>query len=254
MGMINKRINNNKTARLTFATIIAVCLMALWRICDFGNAHSFDFVRETFQGTLPKVNGTHRSAAKVGAREGKAKAKLSKLTETAPHDSPLPHQDEIQAFGENGQLTTQAIENLNLTSDEVQSMTKLVNNIKEQAVADFVNRAKLTENISGENGAFHHTYFAEARADRGREFNDTLAVGCEDLIGAERAQRINLDVSSLDFLGGAGKYDLNIVVFSDGGEKIVKYEMIDPKGGRVIEVRESSYKSFSDTFGDAFSY
>jgi hypothetical protein len=238
------------------AVIFAVCLTVLWRTCDFGSPPSGHSDHGSGHGTVTDVNGGRRNAAEAGTREseGKGKDKQPKLNEPAKPDSAPPPSRDIQAFGENGQLTTQAIEKLNLTRDEVASLTQLLSTVKEQAAADFVSRTKLTENLSTGNGGFRHTYFVNARPDRGMEFSTALAKGCETLIGAARAQRINSNISSPDFLGGAGKYDLNIVVSSDGGEKVVKYEFIDPRKGGVVEVQECSYKSFSRIFGDVFAY
>ncbi len=250
------KIFRTKRLPLTIAVILAVGLMVLWWICDFGSPPSGHSDHGSRHDTVPDVNGGRRNATEAGTREpdGKGKDKPSNLNEPAKLDSAPPPSKDIQAFGENGQLTTQAIEKLNLTSDEVASLTQLLSTVKEQAAADFVSRTKLTENLSAGNGGFRHTYFVTARPDRGMEFSIALAKGCETLIGAAKAQRINSNISSLDFLGGAGKYDLNIVVSSDGGEKVVKYEFLDPKNGGVIEVRECSYKSFSKAFGDVFAY
>jgi hypothetical protein len=250
------KIFRTKRLPLTIAVLLAVGLMVLWRTCDFGSPPSGRSGHESGHGTLPDVIGGRRNATEAGTREpeGKGNDKPSTLNEPAKLDSAPPPSRDIQVFGENGQITTQAIENLNLTSDEVASLTQLLSTVKEQAAADFVRRAKLTENVSAGNGGFRHTYFVNARPDRGREFSIALAKGCETLIGAARAQRIYSNIASLDFLGGAGKYDLNIVVSSVGGEKVVKYELIDPKKGGVVEVQECSYKSFSRTFGDVFAY
>jgi hypothetical protein len=250
------KIFRTKRLPLTIAVILAVCLIVLWRTCDFSSSPSGHSYHANGHGTVPDVNEGRRNAAAAGTRElgGKGEDEPSKLNEPARPDSEPPPSRDIQAFGENGQLTTQAIENLNLTRDEVASLTQLLSTVKEQATADFVSRTKLTENLSDGNGGFRHTYFVTARPDRGMEFTTALAKGCETLIGAARAQKINSNISSLDFLGGSGKYDLNIVVSSDGGEKVVKYELIDPKGGSVVEVQECSYNTFSRTFGDVFAY
>ena len=57
------------------------------------------------------------------------------------------HKFDLKAFGINGKLTTQAIEKLNLTPEEVASLTNLLTTVKEQVTADFVSRTKLTENL-----------------------------------------------------------------------------------------------------------
>lgn len=238
------------------AGILAVGLLVLWRTCDFVPPPSGHSDHASGPGAVPKVNGGRRNATEAGTHEpgGKGKDKPSKLNEPTKLDSAPPPSRNIQAFGENGQLTTQAIENLNLTPDEVASLTELLTTVKEQAAADFVSRTKLTENLPGANGGFRHTYFVKARPDRGQEFSIALASGCETVIGAARTQKINSNISSLDFLGGAGKYDLNIVISSDDGEKVVNYEKIDPKNGRVLETQECGYETFSDAFGDVFAY
>ena len=254
--ILSDKISRTKKLPPTIVVILTVGLMVLWRTCDFGSPPSGHSRHQSEHGTVPDVGGERRNATEARTREpeGKGKDKSSKLNEPVKLDSaPLPSRD-VQAFGENGQLTTQAIENLNLTSDEVASLTQLLSTVKEQAAADFVSRTKLTENVSAGNGGFRHTYFVNARQDRGMEFSTALAMGSETLIGPARSQRIKSNISTLDFLAGAGKYDLNIVVSSDGGEKVVKYERIDPKRGGVVEVQECSYNFFLRTFGNVFAY
>ena len=244
-----------KRLPLAIGAILAVGVMVLWKAYDIASP-SGPVDHERHHDTASNLSEGPSDAAEVGSHdaEGRRNEKPSKLKDPASPNSAPPHSQDIQAFGENGQITTQAIENLDLTSDEVASLTKLLTTVKEQAAADFVSRTKLTENFPAANGAFRHTYFVKARPDRGMEFSTALAKGAESLIGAPRAQRIKSSISSLDYLGGGGKYDLNIVVSSDGDEKAVKYELIDPKGGAVISVQECSYKIFAETFGDVFGY
>jgi hypothetical protein len=253
----NCKIWRAKGVVIAIVVILAASMMIYWRTGDLGTANSSQPVHQVrVVGAGPYGNGGPRDVAKVetGGGKGMSTTSSQQPDDRAEPDSAASSAGGIQAFGINGRLTTQVIEKLNLTPDEVASLTKLLTTVKEQATADFVSRTKLTENVSGENGAFRHTYFVIARPDRGTEFSAALARGSESLIGEARAQRINSNISSLDFLGGAGKYDLNIVVSSDGGEKVVKYEIIDPQGGGIVEVQECSYNAFSDAFGDVFAY
>lgn len=242
---------------IAIAVILAASMMIYWRTGELRTANSSEPEHQgRALGAGPYGNGGRRDVAKVKTGGGKEMITTSSPLpdDRAEPGSAASSASGIQVFGINGKLTTQAIEKLNLTPDEVASLTDLLTTVKEQAAADFVSRTKLTENLSGANGAFRHTYFVRARPDRGMEFSTTLAKGSESLIGEARAQSINSNISSLDFLGGAGKYDLNIVVSSDGDEKVVKYETIDPKSGSVLETQECSYNAFSDAFGDVFAY
>lgn len=239
------KIPRSRQLLVAVAVLLTGGSMVYWKIRG-----SDSTVHKSGHGVGPELTGG------AGPREpsGNGADQPSKVNEPAKPDLPPPSSGNVRAFGENGRITTQAIENLNLTTDEVASLTRLLSAVKEQAAADFVSRTKLTENVSNADGGFRHTYFVKARPDRGMEFSNALATGCEALIGETRARKINSNLSSLNFLGGAGKYDLNIVVSSDGGQKAVRYEIIDPKGGRVLEVHECSYKSFSEAFGDVFAY
>ena len=252
---------NDKIMRATgffiaVVVIVAVVLMVFWRTGGPGTATSSQAGHQTgSDGAVLDLNGGRSDSAKVGVGEGKRLSNKSpQLIDHAKSNSAPPPAVRIQAFGINGELTTKAIENLDLTSAEVVALTDLLTTIKEQAAADFVTRTRITENLPGPNGGFRHTYFVKARPDRGQEFSVALASGCEAVIGAARTQMINPNISSLDFLGGAGKYDLNIVVSSDGGEKVVKYEMIDPKSGSVLETHDCGYETFADAFGNVFAY
>ncbi len=253
----NCKIWRAKGIVIAIVAILAVSIMIYWRTGDLGTANSSQPDHQVRAvGAGPYGNGGPHDVAKVETGGGK---EMNTTSSPQPDDRAEPGSAAssaggIQAFGINGKLTTQAIEKLNLTPEEVASLTNLLTTVKEQVTADFVSRTKLTENLPGASGAFRHTYFVKARPDRGMEFSTALAKGSESLIGVARAQRINSNISSLDFLGGAGKYDLNIVVSSDGGEKVVKYELIDPQGGGIVEVQECSYKAFSDAFGDVFAY
>ena len=247
------RIVQTKWLGLAVATVLAVGLMVLWWTRGSSPLPLAHSAHKGEQGIVTNSNKRRANATQAGTGDLKEKEtdRLSNLDTSGATQTRLKN---LKILGENGRITTKAIEDLNLTREETAALTKVFSTVKEQAEADFVSRTQLTEKLSTEDGGFRHTYFVKARPDRGAEFSNALAKGFEALIGPDRAQRINSNITSLNFLGGAGKYDLNIVIFSHGGEKIVKCERIDPTGGRVLGTQECSFTSFSETFGNVFSY
>ncbi|WP_367873807.1 hypothetical protein [Luteolibacter sp. Populi] len=148
-----------------------------------------------------------------------------------------------------GRLTTETIEKLNLTEDEIDSLTNTINAMQEEAAADFVQRTKLVD--SRTNGDhYYYNYFTKAREDKGRGLLDSFSQEVEKTIGADRSKIFMAGMEHYEFAGRMGKYDLETELIREGGDAIVKQKYLDPGNGAVVGTVDSLASSFRETFGD----
>ncbi len=161
-----------------------------------------------------------------------------------------------------GRPTTDAVERLELTDDEIDSLTTAVWRAREVAAEDFVARIKhiRTEPTEAEGQRF--VYQVPASADRGRSYSNALAKSFRQILGNQRANLMrpaweqDADSGGVDeYLGGVGRFDLAIEFTRNGkGELSVKWVSTHPETGELRGSWEGLIDSFEECFGGVFEF
>lgn len=216
-----------------------------------GAGHSASFVSEVDSGyVLPvQTGGGVRDDAEQGGGGFSVAAGVSVDGEWDGFDMDT----ELTSLDNLGRPTTDAVEKLELTDEELTALEAAVLRTREEAMEDFVSRVKLTK--SGEEGDTYHLYYAvPARADRGQCFFDALAKGFVAALGESRGKRLREAMEEDDFLGGMGKYDLEFDFRGTSSRNIhsVKSVFREPGSAEVVRTWESSIDHFESNFGDVF--
>lgn len=162
---------------------------------------------------------------------------------------------ELTALDNLGRPTTDAVEKLELSDDEIAALEAAVRRVREEASADFLERVKLTRSGKQEDG-FHYIYHAPARPDRGQRFFDELLKSFAAAIGEKRAKRFRDAMEEDEFLGGMGKYDLELDFHgtSPGSIEGVKCLSREPGSDEEAGSRSSSLDHFEAHFGTVFEF
>lgn len=180
----------------------------------------------------------------------KAVDEAEKKSKAAFAAKPAP----LVALGSDGRLTTEAIERLKLTEQEVESLTVVINKVRNEALDDFVNRAKLTAAEPGNNGSYQYSYFVRARSDRGKEYLDSLSKEFGSILDKDQSELLMSGLIEYDYLGCMGKHDLDLKFYSKDGGTVVTYQYLNPKNGALSLYGESSFDEFKVKFGDVFEF
>lgn len=155
------------------------------------------------------------------------------------------------AISIDGNLTTKAIEDLQLSDEEISSITKVIAQVMDEVAADFVSRTKLTESRSiGSNDS--HTYFTVARVDSGETFLNKLSGHLVEILGEDRGLKLAGKLESFDYAGGLGRYDIETELIRENGTETIKQHFLDPNNGRLLQSTESTASAFRERFGDLF--
>jgi hypothetical protein len=162
---------------------------------------------------------------------------------------------EFTSFDNRGWPTTDAIERLNLTDDEVALLTSTIARIRDEATEDFVARATLTTSGPGDEGSYLYSYHVPARSDRGQSFLVSQFKDFQGIVDDDRARVLMSGLVDSDFLGGMGKYELDIdFTRSAGGEIVVECDYRNPETGKVTMTVQTGISSFEEDFGKVFEF
>jgi len=160
----------------------------------------------------------------------------------------------LVSVGPGGRLTTEAIERLKLTQQEIDALTKSIADIKSEAEADFVNRAKLVSSGPGENGGDEYIYFVRARPDRGKQYMDSFAKKFDEVLDTERSKLLMSGIGHNNQLGIIGQRDMDIKFVTKNGATVVSYKYLNPKNGALSLEGQSTFEEFKQNFGDVFEF
>ncbi|MEK7953038.1 RNA polymerase sigma factor [Luteolibacter soli] len=158
------------------------------------------------------------------------------------------------ALDKKGRPTTDMVETLELTDEEVAALETAIRRIRDDATGDFVKRVKLTSSGNKDDGD-HYLYQAPARTDEGKIFFDAFAKAFADVLGESRGRKLTDAMTDYDFLGGMGKYDLEFD-FCRTPEREIRVKAWYRKPGTTEDVlsRQCDQESFEEDFGKVFEF
>lgn len=163
--------------------------------------------------------------------------------------------DDFTSFDHFGRPTTDAVERLGLTDEETVALTAAVAHLREEASAEFLTRSKLMGSGPGDGGSYLHSYHVTARPDRGRHFFDAFMKSFEEVLGHDRAATMRSGLEEDNFLGGMGKYELELTFTrGTGGGMSVDCVSRNPENGKVVRTLQSTMDSFEESFGKVFQF
>jgi hypothetical protein len=77
----------------------------------------------------------------------------------------------------------------------------------------------------------------------------------EEVLGHDRAATMRSGLEEDDFLGGMGKYELELT-FTRGAKGRMSVDCVsrNPENGKVVRTLQSSMDSFEESFGKVFQF
>jgi len=93
-------------------------------------------------------------------------------------------------------------------------------------------------------------FWNSARADRGMEVKGQLERELDAAVGEDKRKILMKGVSSYDFLGGFGAFDVRLEFSVRNG--VCKFAYLDPNSGRPSRFGSKPFDKFVDLFGNSF--
>jgi hypothetical protein len=146
-------------------------------------------------------------------------------------------------------LTTGAAKAAGLRGDEREAVAEALRKTWVIVSEDFAKRATLVDEES-DQAAGVSVFMIPARADRGREFKEQLERELGAAVGEDKRKILMKGISSYDFLGGFGAFDVRLEFAVRDG--VFRFSYLDPNSGRPSRFGSKPIDKFVDLFGDSF--
>lgn len=151
-----------------------------------------------------------------------------------------------------GDLSPEAIKQLNLSADEVEVLTEAIRGFRTEAMQDLSSRLKF---IGGrhDDGTLRRHYHARARRDRGQAYFDSLALKFGPILGEDRSRSLIKGLTRDDLAAQTGQQDLEIeLIRSEKGMVTVSHQFRSPSTGEVTAFHQTDLAEFEARFGKLF--
>lgn len=146
-------------------------------------------------------------------------------------------------------ITTGAAEVAGLNPDQKKAVDRMLRALWNRVSDDFASRTVLVAAESNPKAGLL-VYNIPARPDKGREFVGQLETSLDAEVGEARRKLLMKGVSSYDFLGGFGAFDVRLEFSVRNG--VCKFAYLDPNSGRPSRFGSKPFDKFVDLFGDSF--
>ena len=146
-------------------------------------------------------------------------------------------------------LTTGAAKAAGFRSDQREAVAEALRKTWAIVSDDFARRATPVDEES-DQAAGVSVFMISARADRGREFKEQLERELDAEVGEDKRKILMKGVSSYDFLGGFGAFDVRLEFSVRDG--VCKFAYLDPNSGRPSRFGSLRFGKFYDQFGNSF--
>jgi RNA polymerase sigma factor (sigma-70 family) len=130
-----------------------------------------------------------------------------------------------------GDLSPSVIDSFSLSASEVESLKTVVSEARSKEAKMFAGRAELIPGTGEQDGA-SFKYLVRAKRDRGAAEIKQLAEKVGQILDDPRSKQFMAGVGEFDFYAGFGKYDMEVIFYSENGVDMVKYQYLDPASGK----------------------